>query len=222
MANKLGRLSQGVASHNLHSSTNTIAWIRHADIPKGCTVTYAHVVCDIFPQKDEVQQAHVTVGGNLIDYPGEVSTNTTGLTTAKLVMNSTISTKGARLLRLDIKNFYLNTPLDWYEYMRFPLWMIPEEIQQQYKILDIIHNSYVYAKICRGMYGLPQVGILAHKLLVKCLAPHGYAPTNHRPGLWTHKMHPILFSSWLMTLVLSMLAKNMPATSSKPSSCTTH
>jgi hypothetical protein len=44
------------------------------------------------------------------------------------------------------------------------------------------------------VYGLPQAGILAHKLLVKRLAPHGYAPTNHTPGLWTHKTRPILLS----------------------------
>ncbi len=43
--------------------------------------------------------------------------DTAGLTTAKLVMNSTISMKGARYMGLDIKNFYLNTPLEHYEYM---------------------------------------------------------------------------------------------------------
>jgi hypothetical protein len=44
------------------------------------------------------------------------------------------------------------------------------------------------------MYGLPQAGILANKLLAKRLAIHGYAPTVHTPGLWKHRTCPILFS----------------------------
>jgi hypothetical protein len=49
-------------------------------------------------------------------------------------------------------------------------------------------------EICQGMYGLPQAGILTNKLLAKQLALHGYAPTVHTPGLWTHKTQPIMLS----------------------------
>ena len=44
------------------------------------------------------------------------------------------------------------------------------------------------------MYGLPQAGILAYEQLGKILAPFGYAPTRHTPGLWQHKTRPIFFS----------------------------
>jgi hypothetical protein len=44
------------------------------------------------------------------------------------------------------------------------------------------------------MYGLPQAGILANKLLTKHLAIHGYTLTVHTLGLWTHKTHPLMFS----------------------------
>jgi hypothetical protein len=95
---------------------------------------------------------------------------------------------------IDIKNFYLNTPLDRYEYMRFPAWMIPDKIMDQYNLHDLLHDGYVYAEIRKGMYGLPQAGLLANKLLVKRLAKHGYAPTTHTHGLWKHSTRPILFS----------------------------
>jgi hypothetical protein len=49
-------------------------------------------------------------------------------------------------------------------------------------------------EIGQGMYGLPQAGILANKLLAKQLTLHGYAPTIHTPGLWTHKTRSIMFS----------------------------
>ena len=53
----------------------------------------------------------LTVGGNLIDFPGNTSTPTADLLAAKLLINSTISTPGAVFLGIDLANFYLNTPM---------------------------------------------------------------------------------------------------------------
>ena len=44
------------------------------------------------------------------------------------------------------------------------------------------------------MYGLPQAGILANKLLKQCLTKHGYYEVAHTPGLWKHISHPISFT----------------------------
>eukprot|EP00957_Ditylum_brightwellii_P078287 5952400-Ditylum_brightwellii.AAC.1 len=44
------------------------------------------------------------------------------------------------------------------------------------------------------MYGLPQVGILANKLLTRHIARHGYYPCTHTPGLWRHQSRPITFA----------------------------
>jgi hypothetical protein len=49
-------------------------------------------------------------------------------------------------------------------------------------------------KIRKGMYGLPQAGILANKLLKKCLATHSYFKQPHTPGLFSHKSRPIWFN----------------------------
>jgi hypothetical protein len=39
-----------------------------------------------------------------------------------------------------------------------------------------------------------QAGLLANQLLQKRLAPFGYYPALHTPGLWLHKTRPIAFS----------------------------
>ena len=52
----------------------------------------------------------------------------------------------------------------------------------------------MYVKIQKGMYGLPQAGILAQVLLEKRLNEHGYSQSKVVPGLWTHKTCPILFT----------------------------
>ena len=67
------------------------------------------------------------MGSNLINFPGNVSTPTADLTTAKLVINSTISTPGARYMCGDVQNFYLGTPMDRYENMRLTISIIPKK-----------------------------------------------------------------------------------------------
>lgn len=52
----------------------------------------------------------------------------------------------------------------------------------------------MFLKIQRAIYGLPQSGVLANKLLHQHLAPFGYYKVAHIPGLWKHVTHPILIS----------------------------
>ena len=78
--------------------------------------------------------------------------------------------------------------------MRMPESIIPQNIKKLYKLHDKIHNGFIYMRIERGMYGLPQAGILANKLLRERLAPHRYYKEMHTPGLWRHKTLPIKFT----------------------------
>jgi hypothetical protein len=88
---------------------------------------------------------------------------------------------------LDIKNFYLGTPLNRYEYMRIPLTLFPAHIIEQYQLRDKAKNGHIYVEIRKAIvYGLPQAGILANKLLKVRLAPAGYCEVSHTPGLWKH------------------------------------
>jgi hypothetical protein len=82
-------------------------------MPPGCKTTYGSFVVDIKEHKEERERTRLTVGGDHIEYPGDKSTHTAGLTTAKIIINRVISTKGARLLVVDITNFYLNTDNQW-------------------------------------------------------------------------------------------------------------
>ena len=155
--------------------------------------TYARFVCSFRPQKPEPYRTHLTVGGNLIDYPGNLSMKVADMTTFKLLVNSTLSTPGAKWLGLDVKNYYLGTPMANYEYMFIPLNQIPQEIIDHYNLHNIVHKGQVYVEIRRGMYGLPQAGILAETQLIHFLGKYGYSPVTHTPGLWRHQWRPIAF-----------------------------
>ena len=114
---------------------------------------------------------------------------------AKALFNSVISTAGAKFMTMDISNFYLMTPLPRPEYIRMKLSDIPQEIIDEYKLKDIADSKgTIYIVANKGMYGLPQAGLLANELLEKRLNKNGYHQSKLVPGLWKHEWRPIQFT----------------------------
>ena len=68
-------------------------------------------------------------------------------------------------MTLDVKNFYLNTPMERFEYVRIRIEDIPEEIITEYNLREKVCNGNTYVEIRKGMYGLLLAGILAQQLL---------------------------------------------------------
>ena len=196
LANEFGRLMQGVGTR-IVGGTETLFPIEHKNIPQGRTAAYAKIVVDIRPQKKETHRARLVVGGDRVDYPYEVSTRTVDLDTTKMFLNSVISSPGARFMTMDIKDFYLGTPLKRYEYIRMQYDIIPQEIVEQYHLQAFKHGEYVYFEVRRGMYGLPQAGKIAYDQLATHLKPYGYKPVQHTPGLWRHTNKNISFILWV-------------------------
>ena len=187
MCKELGRLVQGYVEKE---GTNTIFFMTIDEIkqiPKDRTVTYARIVVDYCPQKDDPNRVRITVGGNLINYPGELTTHRTAdLFTSKILWNSVLSTPNAKYACADIGDMYLQTPMDRYEYMRIKANLVPDEFKDLYNLHDKLYNGFIYMEIRRECYGLPQAEILANKLLKKRLAKHGYFELPHTPGLFKH------------------------------------
>jgi hypothetical protein len=71
---------------------------------------------------------------------------------------------------------------------------LPQETIEKYNLVELSQDGKVYIEIQKGMYRLPQAGILANELLQRNLAKDGYRPTQHTHGLWTHNTRPISFS----------------------------
>jgi hypothetical protein len=81
--------------------------------------------------------------------------------------------------------FYLGIPVDSFGYMRIPIKLIPQEIIMQYNLFPLVSDVHVYIEVQKGMYVLPQSGILTNQLIARCLAIHGYHQTKLAPGLWS-------------------------------------
>ena len=111
---KKGKLAQGVGTIIPHSS-NTIFFIPHHSKSKHKKSTYVRIVCT--SQKTEIKRVCWIVDGDQIDYKGNLHTPTANLITVKCHINSTIFTPGAKYCTMNIKNFYLGTPMTLSEYL---------------------------------------------------------------------------------------------------------
>ena len=85
-------------------------------------------MCSVRNKKAEKNRTRFVVGGDRINYPGEVATPTAEMLVAKLLSNSVISTKGARFMTMNISDFYLMTPLAQPQYIRVKSSDIPDKM----------------------------------------------------------------------------------------------
>jgi hypothetical protein len=191
LSNELDRICQDIRDI---ARTNTAFFIDLKSIPKNRKITYGKLVCDFKPNKNEKHRVRLTIGGDRLDYSGDTATSIADITTFKILINSTFSTQEAKLMMMDVKHYYLGTPLPINEYMRLPISILPLDIIEKYDLNCLAFNGWVYMEIRKGMHGFKQTGLLANQLLQKRLKPFGYYPARHTPGLWSHNTKPTAFS----------------------------
>ena len=194
-AKEIGRLAQGIPG--VVEGTDTFNFIKYEQIPneRKPDVTYARICCNLRPEKEDPYRVRITVGGDRINYPFDVGTPTADMQLVKLLFNSIISTPNAKFMSLDISNFYLKTPMKRPEYMRMHLDTIPQQIIELYNLKEKADaKGFVYVEITKGMYGLPQAGIIAQELLEERLNARGYRQSKFTPGLWMHETRSTKFA----------------------------
>jgi hypothetical protein len=148
----------------------------------------------LYSKQSKKNRLRITVGGDRLEYDGETATSTVDITTLKVLINSTLSTKDAKMIIMYIKNYYLVAPLPMYEFMRLPISILPDEIIGKCGLKKLAVDGWVYLEIRKGMYSLKLAGILANQLLQKRLKSFGYHPARHTPVLWLHTTKPTAFS----------------------------
>ncbi len=179
------------------NGTNTIFFISKDKVPKDTAknITYRSFRCSLKPNKTETHCTRLTAGRDRVNYPGDADKPTADMTLFKILLNSIISTKGARCVMVDIKDFYLCMLMKRFEYMRLKITDIPEEIIREYGLKALAtSDGYVYREIQKGMYGIPQAGIIAQELLKEQLAKYGYHQSKIIAGIWSHKTRSICFT----------------------------
>jgi hypothetical protein len=145
--NECGRLFQGIRDI---PGTDTYFFIDLKNIPNDRKITYGKIVCYYKPHKKEQERVRLTVGGDILDYSGDVATSMADIKTFKILINSTLSTEDAAMMTMDIKNYYIGTPLPRFEYMKMMLSRFPEEIIQKNNLNALAVDGWVYIEIRKG------------------------------------------------------------------------
>jgi hypothetical protein len=137
-ANEFGQLAEGVGGRV--KGTDTMQFARKEQVPldRRKDITYGSFSCNIKPNKEEKERTRLTAGGNCINYPDNVGTPTADMPLFKCMVKSIIATPGARCIMVDIKDFYLNTPMTCFKYMQIKISNIPEEIIEEYNLCEIV------------------------------------------------------------------------------------
>ena len=148
-----GNLTQGDNKTRI-KGTDSLIVLNHEEIRNILTdriITYANIVVQYCPQKEDPNRVRITAGGNLISYPGDLTTRTAELTTSKILWNSMLSTENGKYMCIDIRFFYLCTPIDRYEYTNLPLSVFPQHIKQKYD-LEIKAKKAMSTSKCEDPY----------------------------------------------------------------------
>ena len=109
--NKFGQLFQGL-SPNVINGLDVLQWIKKHQVPADKTVTYRQYTAALWPEKiDGPHCVCITVGSNLLEYAGDVTTHTASIENIKAHWNSVVSTQDARYYTGDLSNMYLMSDL---------------------------------------------------------------------------------------------------------------
>ena len=92
--------------------------IRKSDVRRGRKIVYLRIVVNIREDKVATERVRTTVGGDQVNYPGEVTTCTVELNTVDIHLNSELSTSNTKYTTMDLEDFYVNKPMARTEYAR--------------------------------------------------------------------------------------------------------
>ena len=93
---------------------------------------------NVIPEKMIPNRVNITTGGDRLDYYGETSTEITSLEIVKILINSILSTKNHKFITIGLSKFYIKYNLEKYQYIRFYISMIPQEIIDVYNLSSIV------------------------------------------------------------------------------------
>ena len=162
---------------------------------RGDTTYYSKQVKEKYTDLNEYQaRVRGVAGGDLITYLGDVSAQVAAMATVKILINSIVS-DNADMITMDIKDFYLGTPMDRPEFMRMPASNVPQSIIDKYKLEPYIDNKRnLLFEINKTLWGLPQSGLLSRTRLCNQLSKHDYLECARTPGLFRHRTRNIAFT----------------------------
>ena len=189
------QLEHDVEIRKLISGTKTMHPVHRNTIPQDRQrdITYFNPVCREKMKDGKIKRrVRGSIGGDRINYPGDVSARTASLEVVRTLLNSVLA-DDANFMTADITDYYLGTPLKRPEYVRIATKHLSDTIIREYDLDKMSTDGYVYFEVVKGMYGLPQAGLLAQQRLIAHLAKSEYIQSPVIPCLFRHPTNGVTF-----------------------------
>ena len=151
---KIGWLAQGWKES---CGLNAMFLTKRSKTLKHKKITCGRLVCDFWPAKKETHKrfrARLTVGGNLIEYEGDISVATAEISTIKILWNCALSTPEAKYFAIDTKDMCLadNKEMDEFEYFQTRISYFPQELIEAHDLLEFVNdNGIICWEVRKGM-----------------------------------------------------------------------
>ena len=107
------------------TGNENILFIPRIKLLSGRKITYSNPVCDYFPHKDDPYRIRLTIGGDKFPYPSGSGSPAATLLEAKILFSSVISTPGYQFICAYIKDCFIYSPMERFEYIKIPFRCIP-------------------------------------------------------------------------------------------------
>ena len=135
-------------------------------------VTYGKFVYNLRPEKDEVNRTIFVVGGNRINYPGDVDRHTNSRhALSQDPFQQCNFNQECKVYDGRYQAFLPEHPIQKEGIHKLKLSDIPQEVITVYKLKEIsTKDDSVYLEVNKGIYDLPHAGLLAQQLLQERLA----------------------------------------------------
>jgi hypothetical protein len=189
------QLANDAEFRKLVTTSGTIAPIQKDAIPvdRRRDITYYNPqVKEKIKDGKHLRRIRGTIGGDKTNFTGAVSSRTASLEVVRILLNSVLA-DDADFMACDITDYYLGTPMERPEFMRMHRRQLSPTIIAEYDLEQYFQNDVVHFIVTKGMYGLPQAGLLAQQRLVAHLAQHDYIQSDLVPCLFTHATNGITF-----------------------------
>ena len=188
--------------------TRTKSIIRCNRLPQHKIAPRGNIIVKIKPptaDKPEVTcRVRLTADGSRSQFDGDRSSITAEIVAVKIFLNSVVSDDDTEMITADLQDAYLSEdlPPGESEYLSLLVSHFPLDCREEFGIANLSETTIIYYQILKGLYGMPQAGLLYQTGLIKHLSQYGYHMSLTTPCLFYHDTSAVKFLLWVDDFII--------------------
>jgi len=155
--------------------------------------------------KPEVScRVRLTADGSRSQFEGDRSSITAEIVAVKIFLNSVVSDDDTEMITADLQDAYLSEdlPPGESEYLSLLVSHFPSDCREEFGISHLSETTIIYYQILKGLYGMPQAGLLYQTGLIHHLSQYGYHMSLTTPCLFYHDTSNVKFLLWVDDFII--------------------